>query len=237
MSLITFQITSLTLVYSTVYSGADQRTHQSSASLAFVWGIYRWPVNSPYKWTVTRKMFPFDDVIMHKICVISIIKKQIWLGYHVENVRPHLKEFSNEFLITSSNVCYCSIPISYNLIWKHFHEDTHLLSTYWPLWNLAANVQFSNASQWLNSSVFPMKLPCRGMPDDFADDTSTWVLVLPCWLVDWTELFDGTKHYLTQFWSKSRKPYGVAMPQRIKRPNLHMVFILKLRIVYCSMEK
>ena len=35
------QITSLTVVYSTVYSDADQRTHQSSASLAFVWGIHR----------------------------------------------------------------------------------------------------------------------------------------------------------------------------------------------------
>ena len=35
------QITSLTIVYSTVYSGADQRKHQSSASLAFVTGIHR----------------------------------------------------------------------------------------------------------------------------------------------------------------------------------------------------
>ena len=58
------QITSLTIVYSTVYSGADQRKHQSSASLAFVRGIHRRPVNSPQKWPVTRKMFPFDDVIM-----------------------------------------------------------------------------------------------------------------------------------------------------------------------------
>ena len=40
------QITSLTNVYSTVYPGADQRKHQSSASLAFVRGIHRWPVNS-----------------------------------------------------------------------------------------------------------------------------------------------------------------------------------------------
>ena len=46
------------------YSGADQRKHQSSASLAFVRGIHRWPVNSPHKGPVTRKMFPFDDVIM-----------------------------------------------------------------------------------------------------------------------------------------------------------------------------
>ena len=64
MGAIATQITSLTIVYSTVYSGADQRKHQSSA-LAFVWGIHRGPVNSPHKWPVTRTMFPFDDVIMH----------------------------------------------------------------------------------------------------------------------------------------------------------------------------
>ena len=58
------QITSLTIVYTTVYSGADQRKHQSSASLVFVRGIHQWPVNSQPKWPVTRKMFPFDDVIM-----------------------------------------------------------------------------------------------------------------------------------------------------------------------------
>ena len=41
MGTIASQITSLTIVYSTVYSDADQRKHQSSASLAFVWGIHR----------------------------------------------------------------------------------------------------------------------------------------------------------------------------------------------------
>ena len=58
------QMTSLTIVYSTVYSDADQRKYQSSASLAFVRGIHRRPVNSTHKWPVTQKMFPFDDVIM-----------------------------------------------------------------------------------------------------------------------------------------------------------------------------
>ena len=58
------QVTSLTIVYSTVDSGVDQRKRQSSASLAFAWGIHRWPVNSPHKGPVTRKMFPFDDAIM-----------------------------------------------------------------------------------------------------------------------------------------------------------------------------
>ena len=64
MGAIASQITSLTIVYSIVYSDADQRKHQSSASLAFVRGIHRGPVNSPHKWPVTRKMFPFHDVIM-----------------------------------------------------------------------------------------------------------------------------------------------------------------------------
>ena len=64
MGAIASQITSLTIVCSTVYSDADQRKHRSSASLAFVRGIYRGPVNSPHKWPITRKMFPFDDVTM-----------------------------------------------------------------------------------------------------------------------------------------------------------------------------
>ena len=71
MGAIASQITSLTIVYSIVYSDADQRKHQSSVSLAFVRGIHRWPVNSPHKWPVTRKMLPFDDVIMDIFNVIG----------------------------------------------------------------------------------------------------------------------------------------------------------------------
>ena len=65
MSAMESQITSLTIVYSTFYSGADQRKRQSSASLAFVREIHRWSVNSPHKWPVTRMMLPFDDVTMY----------------------------------------------------------------------------------------------------------------------------------------------------------------------------
>ena len=59
MGAMAFQITSLTIVYSTVFSDTDQRKHQSSVSLAFVWGIHQWPMNSPHKWPVTRKSFDF----------------------------------------------------------------------------------------------------------------------------------------------------------------------------------
>ena len=58
------QITGVSIAKSTVCLGADQRKHQSSVSLAFVMGIHRWLVNSPHKGPVTRKMFPFDDVII-----------------------------------------------------------------------------------------------------------------------------------------------------------------------------
>ena len=64
MSALVSQITCVSIVCSTVCSGADQRKHQSSASLAFVRGIDWWLVDSLHKGQVTRKMFSFDDVIM-----------------------------------------------------------------------------------------------------------------------------------------------------------------------------
>ena len=86
MSTIASQITSLTIVYSTVYSDADQRKHQSSASLAFVRGIHRGLVNSLHKWPVTRKMFPFDDVIMG-VCRLEYHWYRRWL---VANSAPSI---------------------------------------------------------------------------------------------------------------------------------------------------
>ena len=74
MGTVASQITSLTIGYTTVYSDADQSKHQSSASLAFVWGIHRGPVNSPHKWPVPRKMFSFDDVIMCDAASIKTAK-------------------------------------------------------------------------------------------------------------------------------------------------------------------
>ena len=81
MSAMTSQITGVSIIYSTVCSGADQRKHQSSASLAFVKGIHRWPVNSPHKGPVTRTMFPFDDVIMKYVELILITL--IWQYSHL----------------------------------------------------------------------------------------------------------------------------------------------------------
>ena len=64
MGVMASQITSLSIVCSTVCSGRGQRKHKSSASLTFVRGIHWWPVNSPHKGPVTRKMLTFDNVVM-----------------------------------------------------------------------------------------------------------------------------------------------------------------------------
>ena len=65
------KITSPTIVYSTVYSGADQRTHQCYASLTFCVGNSPVTGEFPHKGPVTRKMSPFDDVIMGRATLSS----------------------------------------------------------------------------------------------------------------------------------------------------------------------
>ena len=87
------QITSLTIVYSTIYSGPDQRKYQSSMTLALVRGIHQWPVNSPRKGPVTRKMFPFDDyhhdypdlqiLLVIGKCSCAIVLIIIWEGIYI----------------------------------------------------------------------------------------------------------------------------------------------------------
>ena len=85
MGAIASQITSLTIVYSTVYSDADQRKHRSSASLAFVRGIHRRPVNSPHKWPVARKCFP----LMTSSCAIhaslSVFFVEVIFALHMDS--------------------------------------------------------------------------------------------------------------------------------------------------------
>ena len=120
-------ITSLTTVYSTVHSGSDQRRQQSSASRTFVRGIHRWPVNSPHKWPVTRKMFPFVDVIMnvaeYKAFVSPIICNQTHyciLLEEVYNVHDVLANFwynaRHPIIVTFS----CRVYFKRHKVYMHF---------------------------------------------------------------------------------------------------------------------
>ena len=117
MSAMASQITSLTIVYSTVYSRADQRKHQSSASLAFVWGIHRWPVNSPHKWPVTWKMFPFDGVIMCVKYVHGVWKiSHLCLGSVV-----HPKKYGLNFVLLVV-FCFSLVLASLTLIVQSYAQ-------------------------------------------------------------------------------------------------------------------
>ena len=117
MGAIASQITSLTSVYSFVYSDADQRKYQSSMSLAFVWGIDRGPVNSPHKWPVTRKMFPFDDVIMYSMYVGTLepVNNIIVVNWHVRQVHSRKCAQSSRFAVFSNVLLVGGLLTSYNV--------------------------------------------------------------------------------------------------------------------------
>ena len=120
MTMLASQITSLTVVYSIVYSGVIQRKHQSSASLAFLREIHRGPVNFPHKWPVTRKMFPFDDVIM---------TNGQWYGRH-------------RYVPTNGQWCGCHRCVLTNGQWYGCHRTS--------LWYVTWTVKYlhDNAIKW-----------------------------------------------------------------------------------------
>ena len=110
MTTMASQITSFTIVYSTVYSGADKRKHQSSASLAFVRGIHRGPLIYPHKWPVTRKMFPFDDVTIRYWIGLRLQR----INYQAVNEKLSWHRFQSALLrnknLHSASICPTIIP-------------------------------------------------------------------------------------------------------------------------------
>ena len=104
MSAMASQITGVSSVYSTVCSGADQRKHQSSVSLAFVRGIHQGPVNSLHKGPVRQKMFPFDDIIMignHSLCLRSVDNSAI-VPFHKSQCALRCRDPMSKIQNTSS---------------------------------------------------------------------------------------------------------------------------------------
>ena len=145
MDSIPSQITSLTIVYSAVYSGADQRKHQSSASLAFVRGIHRGPVNSPHKWPVTRKMFPFDDVIM---CMYRVYVGTFGLNLCIQSV-------SRKSFHRSLNQSQTPNAI---FVWSNSIRKSLPLMYYWVVINMLQTT-FSNVFLWTKMITFVFEFP------------------------------------------------------------------------------
>ena len=113
MATMASQITSLFIVYSTVYSGADQRKYQSSASMACVRGIHRGPVNSTHKGPVTLKMFTFDDVIVHNIPSIRAQRIHVRLRLDAEMSSAKLRSFPYTLFVPSFDHFLCLIESMY----------------------------------------------------------------------------------------------------------------------------
>ena len=160
-------------VYSTVCLGADQRKHQSSASLAFVWGIHRWPVNSPHTGPVTR---PFDDVIIvidHATLCTFAYRTTLWSLFCIDDlvfhysvlVRYPLQDIYNVSIIYKKNPLshrhltkWPSVKINnfhdYVIKWKHFPR-------HWPF--------VRGIHQFTSPGEFPAKRPVTRSFDVFFD--------------------------------------------------------------------
>ena len=112
ISVMSSQITSVSIVCSTVCSSADQRRHQSSTSLAFVRALHWWPVNSHHKGPVTLKMFPFDDVIRsgsQRMIASWTSVSDSKSGHSYNGIGLSMKQASSPWLLMRPGVC---IPVN-----------------------------------------------------------------------------------------------------------------------------
>ena len=139
MSVIASQITSLTTAYSAVYSGPNQEKHQSSASLAFVRGIHRWPVNSPHKGSVKRKIFPFNDVIMTYMTRVH---------YIAEKGAP----FSKSIYATAAKILQPMHVLPFKMHYFIFHLIYAQVTGWFP------SQSVGNNGLWCLVDIIPQKL-------------------------------------------------------------------------------
>ena len=212
MGAIASQIASLAIVYSAVYSDADQRKHQSSASLAFVRGIHRGPVNSPHKWPVTRKMFPFDDVIRNgkiwnhpdwrkasfnfincSFILIFIWGQMVW-NYHVCTVivvKTDLKTHKKYLYLCDS---LTPSQTAFRLIRIVFVFD-RVLNRFWKLLALSTNPCCAKI-------IWTLKIYLKCI--SFFNTQMTQVVeILPCWT-----LWPVCKSYSTPWLLMTRRHNG-----------------------------
>ena len=113
-----YQITSLMIVYLTVYSGADQRKHSSSASLAFVRGIHQWPVN-PLT-TSSCQCIPWHPAL--HCSIKSRVKTRHyslnWCKLPTTASHTHINAFSQMMTEGSSYFQACHLTL---ILWQHYN--------------------------------------------------------------------------------------------------------------------
>ena len=135
MGAMTSQITK-----SSVHSDADHRKHKSSVSLAFVWGIHRRLVNSPHKGTVTRKMFPFDDVIVilpQLGCSYTSMIPSCWTHYYLIQC-PFVPMIGNISAKTNRNGTFNSSKPGDT--WHMYVNDLDFIGFSLPWWHTITEI-------------------------------------------------------------------------------------------------
>ena len=161
MSEMASQITSPTIAYLIVYSGADQIKHQSSMLLAFMRVIHRWPANSHHKGSVTRKIFPFDDVIMdlYDFFSLGVLPRWSHADHHVVMI-PYIEGLvqncSNSSAQAAELLQFCTKPSIY-FIYKKTQRNVSL--THWGRVKMDAVSQttLSNAFSWMKMLEFRLR--------------------------------------------------------------------------------
>ena len=147
MGAIESKITNLAIVNSTVYSDADQRKYQSSASLAFVRGIHQGPVNSLHKWPVTRKKFSFDDVIIP----ITTIHADVTVLSNAKPLQGTFLTVKTDMIFQSFFGCH-RFPLRFFANQWYFSKwsdpVTHEVLTHWDHEKIADDFYFKTDFFW-----------------------------------------------------------------------------------------
>ena len=144
MSAMASQITSLTIVNSTVYSGTDQRKHQSSAPLDFGKGINRWAVNSLHKGPVTLK------------------NVSIWWRHHVYVSFPVLFETAAAVEGTTDR----EYPFGRTMIIT--------MTSYWARWHLKSPASRLFSQPFIQGSLWPVTGEFPSQMTSNAENVSIW---------------------------------------------------------------
>ena len=151
MSAMASQNSSISTVLA-VCSVAHQRNHQSSASLAFVRGIHRWPVDSPHKGPVTRKIFPIwwrhhDQVISlyHGICrVCNNIPQR---SQEVGRIHMYVNWSRQSCTDVASSCPRQKYKVNFSHPFEIDHHISRLALSFW--WHWHANYFRWPGDQWI----------------------------------------------------------------------------------------
>ena len=152
------QISGVSIVCSTVCSVADQRKHQSSASLAFMRGIHRWPVVSPYKGPITQKIFH----LVTPLWFGSVSRQQTPQGQSIATWWRHQIETFSALL----GICAGNLPVT-----GEFPAQRPVMRSFEVFFDLCVNKRLSKQSWgwWFEMPSRSLrrhcnerlKLPCR----------------------------------------------------------------------------